>query len=437
MQAMSVKLRPEKYFLEKGDDVVTNHMRYVIIGGSAAGMSAAGVIRELDSKGSITVFSDEPDMPYFRPLIPFLISGQKSPSDLALMGQGPYTGTGIDVRLKSRVETVNAAEQTVSIQGGEQVPYDRLLIATGSRPIIPSDLGGVEIEGVFTLRTLTNAREIAQRAESTRQVVMLGGGMLNTKAAFALLELDLEVTMVELEAEVLPWLMEPDAAVLIRDALTRAGLKVITGCTASRILSDSHGVSGVLLNNGQELPCQMFCIGVGVTPNVDFLDQSGIQVDQGVVVDRFTACKVRNIFAAGDVASTFDSITGERIVTGLWTNAVDMGRCAGRNMAGQPSVYAGTFGIFNATQVADVPFVSMGIVHTEGTDYETHVMSKSKYYRKLVFTPDGNRLVGALFVGDISNAGLYRYVIREGMAIDKIKSSIINHQLHYGHFLRQ
>ena len=265
---------------------------------------------------------------------------------------------------------------------------------------------------------------------------MLGAGMLNTKAAFALLELNLEVTMVELETEVLPWLMEPDAAVIIRDALTKTGLQVITGCTASRILSDAHGVNGIILDNGRELPCQMFCIGIGVTPNVEFLDQSGIQVDQGVVVDRFTACNVRNVFAAGDVALTFDPIKGERIVTGLWTNAVDMGRCAGRNMTGRSTEYTGAFAIFNATQVADVPFVSMGIVHTAGTDYETHAVSTSKAYRKMVFTPDGNRLIGAIFVGEISNAGLYRYLIRERMPIDKIKSFIINHKLHYGHFLR-
>lgn len=411
-------------------------MRYVIIGSSAAGMAAAVAIREVDSHGSITVLSEEPDMPYFRPLLPFFISGEKSISDLALMNQGPYKGTGIDVRLKSRAEAVNTADQTVSIKGGEQVSYDKLLIATGSRPIIPIDIGSIEIPGVFTLRTLTDARAIAQRAKSASQVVMLGGGMLNTKAAFALLELGLEVTMVELETQVLPWLMEPDAAELIHKALTKAGLKVITGCTASRILSGDDGVTGIILDNGQELRCQMFCIGIGVTPNVDFLGQSGIQVDKGIIVDRFTACNVRNVYAAGDVASTYDSITGQRIVTGLWTNAVDMGRCAGRNMAGITSEYAGTFGIFNATQVADIPFVSMGIVHTAVTDYETHVFSTPKTHRKLVFDEDGERLVGALFIGDISHAGLYRYVIREKTPTAKIKPFIINHTLHYGNLLR-
>lgn len=158
--------------------------------------------------------------------------------------------------------------------------------------------------------------------------------------------------------------------------------------------------------------------------------------DPGVVVDRYTTSNIENVYAAGDVAVTFDPITGKRIVTGLWTNAVEMGRCAGYNMAGRPTEYAGTFGILNATQVADEPFVSMGIVHTSGTDYETHIISKPRAYRKLVFTPDGKRLVGAIFIGDISNAGLYRYVIRERMPVDDMKTFIINHQLHYGHFIK-
>ncbi len=105
-------------------------------------------------------------------------------------------------------------------------------------------------------------------------------------------------------------------------------------------------------------------------------------------------------------------------------------------MAGRQTEYGGTFGILNATQVADVAFVSMGIVHTTGQDYETHVSGSRGAYRKLVFSPDGNLLVGVLLVGDISRAGLYRFVIKERKPVAGIKSHIIDHTLHYGHFLR-
>ncbi|MEW6616197.1 MAG: FAD-dependent oxidoreductase [Thermodesulfobacteriota bacterium] len=416
--------------------MAVKQMQYVVIGASAAGMAAAEAIRKLDSQGSIIVLSEEQDMPYFRPMVPFIINGKKKFPEMMLIGQGPYQGANIGVRLDSRVKAVNTAEQKVSIKSGEELLYDKLLVATGSLPNIPSDIKGVEAEGVFVLRTIADARAIARRAETARHAVMLGGGLLNLKAAFALLERGLDVTLIVKSPNVLSRLMEPDDTVLIREALNKAGMKLMTGSNVTQILSDSTGVIGVLLESGREIACQMVCIGKGIRANVEFLDKSGILVDQGVVVDKFTRSNIQNVFAAGDVAVTFDPITGERIVTGLWTNAAEMGNCAGRNMAGQPSIYSGTFGILNATQVADEPFVSMGIVHTKGTDYETHIRATPKTYRKLVFTPDGTRLVGALFIGDISKAGLYRYIIRERMPVKDIKSDIVNHRLHYGYFLR-
>jgi NAD(P)H-nitrite reductase large subunit len=416
--------------------MTVNHTRYAIIGGSAAGMAAAETIKKLDVHGKVTIFSEESDMPYFRPLIPFLISGKKQAGDMALIGQGPYQNTDIEVQLQTKVVSIDHNAKTLALADGSKEAYDKLLIATGSKPYVPPEIEGTDAEGVFALRTLANARAAAQRAEQTRHAVMLGGGLLNLKAAFALLERKLKVTLIVRSPEVLSQLMEPDDATLIRSALNHAGLKIKTGLSARQIISNGSGVSGVALDDGNEIGCEMVCIGKGVHPNVDFIESNGIQVDKGVVVDRHTRCGAADVYAAGDVAVTFDPISGERIVTGLWTNAVEMGRCAGFNMAGRPTEYAGTFGILNATQVAEEPFVSMGIVHTSGTQYEVHSASSTKAYRKTVFSPDGTRLVGVLLVGNITRAGLYRLVIRERMDVAHIKSHIIDHTLHYGHFLR-
>lgn len=416
--------------------MAVDKISYVIIGGSAAGMAAAQVIREQDPNGIISVLSEEPDMPYFRPLIPYMVTGKKSVGDMQLLGNGPYNGPGIDIHTNSRVDSVNVSEGTVSIKDRENVSYDKLLLTTGSRPYIPPEIEGTDANGVFALRTLADARAMAERVNVTDHAVMLGGGLLNLKAAFALLERGVKVTLVVYSPEVLSQLMDSDDARLIRNALDRAGLKIETGCSATGILSDKSGVAGVALDDGSEMPCQMICIGKGVRPNVDFLSGSEIIIDQGIVVNRYTACNTPNTYAAGDVAVTFDPVKGERIVTGLWTNAVEMGRCAGYNMAGRKTAYSGTFGIMNATQIADEPFVSMGIVHTNNTDYEVHVRANGSTYRKVVFSPDGDRLVGVLFVGNITGAGMYRYVIRENMPISEMKSLIINQRLHYGHFMK-
>lgn len=409
--------------------------KYAIIGGSAAGMAAAMAIREQDPQGDVTVFSEESDMPYFRPLIPFLISGKKKAEDMAMVGEGPYRNTDIDIQLESKALACDPQQKTLRLTNDQEFSFDKLLIATGSKPYIPDDIAGTDIEGVFALRTLADARAAAQRASQTRHAVMLGGGLLNLKAAFALLERQLKVTLVVRSPEVLSQLMEPVDSTLIRKALDNAGLNILTNVSARQIQSNGSGVCGVALDDGSEIECQMVCIGKGVRPNVGFLDTDNLQVDEGLVVDPFTRCSTADVFAAGDVAVTFNPISGGRIVTGLWTNAVEMGRCAGFNMAGRPTEYTGTFGILNATQVADEPFVSMGIVHTSGTPYEVHIASSSNAYRKVVFSPEGNRLVGVLLVGNISRAGLYRLVIRERMDVAAIKSHLIDQTLHYGHFI--
>ncbi len=408
--------------------------QYVIVGGSAAGMAAAQAIRETDPKGTITVLSEEPDRPYFRPLIPFLVSGKKQADDMALEGSGPYRGKGITVKTGSRVASLDDAGYSVVLENGERFGYARLLLATGSRPYMPPNIQGTDADGVFALRTLADARRMAVRIDQTRHAVMLGGGLLNLKAAFALLERGVKVTLVVYSPEVLSQLMEPEDATLIRKALDDAGLTIMTGVAATAIQSGPSGVTGVALNDGTEMPCEMVCIGKGVRPNVEFLAGSGIDLDEGIVADRHTATSLSDVYTAGDVAVTHDPVSGAPIMTALWTNAVEMGRCAGRNMAGNKTEYSGTFGILNATQVANQPFVAMGVVHTGQKGYDVYRKAGVGTYRKLVFDRDGSHLIGAVFVGDITNAGLYRHVIREKMPTASIKHQIVDHRLHYGYF---
>lgn len=410
-------------------------MQYVIVGASAAGMAAAHTIRKKDGTGSITVLSNETKAPYYRPMIPYIITGRKKADQITLSGNGIFTASGIEIRTDAAVQTVDTKNKTLRTRSNEAVSYDRLLLATGSRPHLPDTVKGLDATGVFSLKTLADAEGMARRAEHTDHAVMLGGGILNLKAAFALLEKKIKVTLVVYSPEVLSQLMDPEDAGLVRKALDHAGLRILTGCSAVEVATDADGVCGVVLDNGTQLPCQMICVGKGVIPNTDFLQGSDIRIDGGIHADPHTACNIEDVFTAGDVAVTRDPGTGEKTVTALWTHAVEMGICAGLNMAGFKTKYTGTFGIMNATQVADEPFVSMGVVHTRNKDLEVHVRKSDKTFRKMVFSRDGTRLIGALFIGDITHAGMYRYVIREKKPVQHIKSHLINHTLHYGHFM--
>jgi len=412
-----------------------DYYKYLIVGASAAGMAAAHTIRQYDRDSSIGIFTDEMDSPYFRPLIPFLISGKKKASDMFMTGSGLYVEKDISINTGMRVAGLNISAKQISLSNRSTVSWDKILLATGSSPFMPYNIEGLDTQGVFALRTLSDARLMAKLVEQSNQVVMLGGGILNLKTAFAFLEKGLKVTLVVYSPEVLSQLMEPEDALLIRKALDEAGLDIITGVNVTAVQSEKGKVKSVILDNGVELPCQMVCVGKGVKPNVDFLADSKISVNKGIVADTYTACNVPDVYTAGDVAVTFDPISGTPMQTALWTNAVEMGRCAGKNMAGIKTAYSGTFGILNATQVADVPFVSMGTVHINQTDLEVYRYHTDKSYRKLIFSADGNQLLGAVFVGNIQNAGLYRYVIREKMKTNHIKQYIIDHRLHYGHLL--
>ena len=271
---------------------------YLIVGGSAAGMAAAQAIRENDPRGAITVLSEEADEPYFRPLIPFLVSGKKRADDMALAGCGPYTGADIHVRTGARVASVDAADRSVTLEDGSRHGYEKVLFATGSRPHVPPEIEGTGTEGVFAMRTLADARRMAARIDRTDHAVMLGGGLLNLKAAFALLERGVKVTLAVYSPEVLSQLMEPDDATLVRKALDAAGLTILTGVAATGIESDTTGVTGVALDNGRTLACEMVCIGKGVRPNVEFLAGSGVRVEGGIVADRYTAASLPGTYTA-------------------------------------------------------------------------------------------------------------------------------------------
>jgi len=413
-----------------------NATQYLIVGGSAAGMAAAHTIRSHDPMASVTVLTDETDKPYFRPMIPFVISGKKKSQDMAMEGFGPYTGKDILVKTNSRVVSVDTDSRIVSLEKNRNFKYEKILFATGSRPFIPPDIKSVESKGVFALRTLSHARDMNKRSAYTKHAVLLGGGLLNLKAAFALLDRGIKVTLVVYSPQVLSQLMDAEDAALIRKALDDAGLEIKTRVSALEIESDSSGVKGIVLDDNTKIPCQMVCIGKGVLPNVEFLKNSKIKLEKGIVVDIHTVCSQPDTFAAGDVAVTHDPISGEPVMTALWTNAVEMGRCAGLNMAGLPTAYAGTFGVLNATQIANMPFVSMGVVHTRDLDCEIHKFEAQGFFRKMVFSSDGSHLIGMVLIGDISTAGLYRHVIQEKIPVEKFKHQIIDHCLHWGHFIK-
>ncbi|MFQ5577999.1 MAG: NAD(P)/FAD-dependent oxidoreductase, partial [Anaerolineae bacterium] len=306
-------------------------MRYLIIGNSAAGNAAAAAIRRFDRAGEVLLLSAEKHPSYYRPLIPHLIDGTKG--DDALLRDALHTPPNVAARLNCRVEAIDPAAQTVALAGGETLPYDRLLLSTGSTPIKP-DIPGLDRPGVFTLRTWDDALAIRRAAEGTRHAVILGGGRVGMKSAFALRALGLDVTVVELLARMVPQQLDDEGASIFAGFIEQAGIRLRLGQTFRQVVHKGNRLTGVALSDGTQLPADVIVVGTGVRANAELARSAGLAVGRGVRVDARMRTSDPHIFAAGDVVETTDAVTGETIVSGSWTNAVGMGACAGENIAG-------------------------------------------------------------------------------------------------------
>ncbi len=421
-------------------------MRYVIIGGGAAGVAAAQGLRRLDGDGEITIVSAEEKPGYYRPLIPHLITDKFSDERL-LRPPGLFSELKATALSPAKAESIDIKSKVVTLSGGDRLPYDKLLLATGSQAIVPG-IKGLAARDLFTLRTWADGVRLAAAARSGQHAVVIGGGRVGIKIALALRSAGMEVTVVEMLPHILPGQFDAVAASMVLPALTAREIAVLTGRQVKEVIrrGEPGGGAGrtgggspaqggaVVLDDGRELPCDLLAAAVGVRPDLELARAAGARIDRGIVVNQSLKTSLPDVFAAGDVLQLADVATGNYFVSGTWTNAVDTGRCAASNMAGVPKNYAGSFAVYNAVEIAGIPTVAVGVIDPKGPEYEVHAHRSDGIYRKFVF--QGNRLAGMLLVGDIDRAGLFKTLIRERTDITRTKADIIGKTLSYAAFLR-
>jgi NAD(P)H-nitrite reductase large subunit len=411
-------------------------MRYVIIGGSVAGISAAKAIRGNDSSADIVVISGEESKSYYRPMIPLVVEGKKSEADIAYP-EDPLAMINVRTVFDS-AQTVKARSKEVVLAAEEKIPYDRLLLATGGTPILPG-IDGIQDEGVFVLRTMDDAVRIRDAAVGARSAVVIGGGLVGIKAATALRfrkaagQMPMEVTVIEMLPQILSQRLDTRGAEMIRGALVAQGIAILTEESVKGIKRDRQNKLAVKLSSGNTIKADMIVVAAGVKPNIAFLKGTDIKTSMGVLVNEFLQTNVADIFAAGDVVESKELLSGTNTVSALWGNALEMGRVAGMNMAGKNVQYPGFLSVMNATEIAGIPFISVGIINSEGGRYETISHEDEKGYWKLVL--DGEYLVGAVSVGDLKNAGIYTNLIKNRIPISRAKERVIKKEAGYVDFL--
>jgi nitrite reductase (NADH) large subunit len=383
-------------------------MRYIIIGGSAAGISAVEAIRSVDRTSPIELFSNEGTPFYSRVLLSYYIAGAITKEELHFRPLEFFSENKVKAHLGQRVERVLPESKSIRMEDGREYPFDRLLIATGSSPKI-LDVPGKDKKGVVVMRNIDHAQEIVNRLEEIKTAVVLGGGLIGLRTGYALSVRGVKVKIIVKSSHVLSQMLDRESAEMIEGTMREHGVDIRTGRDAVEIVG-KESVEGVILDNGERINCQLVVIGKGVQPNVDFLSSTQIKVNEGIVADETMRTSLSDIYVAGDVAETYDLSTGRMGVNAIWPCAFEQGRVAGLNMAGKKAKYDGSFRM-NSLDFYGLPVISMGITRMDGNQLQQVQRKTKSTYRKLVLR-DGC-IVGAILVGQVQKAGILTTLLKK------------------------
>jgi NAD(P)H-nitrite reductase large subunit len=407
-------------------------MRYVVVGNSYAGIGAVESIREMDKEGEITIISHEPYYTYTRPLISHYLGGHVTEKNMYYRPRSFYEKNKIRPFLGKRAVEIHTKNQLVYLEDETGLEYDKLLISTGGQSIIPP-IQGLGAKDIFSFMTWNDAKKIRKLARVKKKAIVIGGGLIGLKAAEGLNDMGLKVTIIELGPRILAMALDEGSGKVVSRQLKKSGITCITGHTAKEILSNAEGsVCGIILDDGRKLDCEILIIAIGVRPNVDLIKNTRVHINNGIVVDRYMETNIKNIYAAGDVAEARDILNNRDSVIAIAPLAYEQGRIAGYNMTGRQRLYTGGIGM-NSIDVYNLPVMTIGLTSPINDRQETRTFRKGNVYRKLVL--EGNRLVGAILVGDVDYGGILTHLIRSQTDIKDEKKELIDHGLKTGEFV--
>ena len=374
--------------------------RYVIVGNGAAAVGCIEGIRALDAEGEITVVSGEDRPVYGRPLISYYLMGK---TDLAKMNYRPadfYEKNGCRVLYGRRAVALDPNKKTVTLDGGDALPYDALLIATGSRPFVPPFEGLDTVEKKYSFMTLDDALALEGALDGKARVLIVGAGLIGLKCAEGIKDRVGQITVCDLADRVLSSILDADCADVVQKHLEESGIDFLLGDTAVKF--DRNVAT---MKSGVTVDFDVLVLAVGVRANTDLVKDAGGSVNRGIVVDQRCATDLPSVFAAGDCAEGYDSSTGGNRVLAILPNAYLQGHTAGSNMAG------GDEALSNAIPMNSIGFFGLHIMTAGAYDGEM-TEEKSDAGIKRFFTKDG-LLRGYILIGQTERAGIYTSLVRE------------------------
>lgn len=403
-------------------------MRNVIIGNGPAAVSAAEALRAADRACEIVMISQEA-VPFYSPCpLAEYVEGSVPRDHLFLRDWQFYRDHDIQTLFGTPVTAIDTAARTVELGSGpaSQVPYDKLLIATGARAFMPPIAGLADTPGVFALKTLADADGVLERLGKARRAVVIGSGFIGLEAVQALVRKGLHVTLLEGRGQVLPAMLDAEMAGRIERRLTEHGVAVRTGCSAEAVLGGEDGVRAVQAD-GEEIPCELVICAAGVRAETGFLAGSGVAVGRGIQVDDRMRTNVEHVYSAGDCIE-IPSAPEKFQVLPIWPNAVTTGQVAAAGMLGQDRRHPGLEAV-NVVRIFDVPVSSFGVQKAE----QEVRWERDGAVRKVLI--HAGRVVGAMMMGNVNGSGVLLDLMKKGVEVGRFQSMLALPTFSYVHSL--
>lgn len=390
-------------------------MKCIVIGASAAGMSAAKTLRELDSNLEITLVSKDENV-YSRCILHHYISNHRSIEELNFTDKDFFEHYNINWLKGVEVVKVNDEAKNIVLSNEETLEYDKLIIASGASSFIPPVKGLRDGNNVVGLRNLEDAILIKEKAKEVKSAVVLGAGLVGIDALTGLVDYNIELALVEMGHKVLPIQLDEYTSKVYEKAFEEKNVNLKLGVKAEElVLDENNNPKELLLDSGDKIPCELVIVATGVRSNIAFLEGSNIECDRfGLIIDAKGQTSAKDVYGCGDV-------TGRNPI---WPTATKEGIIAANNALGNEIIMTDFFGSKNTMNFLKIPTMSLGMIEPEDETYIVETKITADNYKKIIHK-DG-KIYGAIIQGDLSYAGVLTQLIKENIDISRVRKDIFD-----------